>query len=284
LLRRRNIARLSSSVRFQKFVVGWIVPVIGIKTKTMRQETFRPRPGPGRKPRPLPGQGGRPLPGHEWRLREGRTKRTTDTKERLIRAGVDLFKRQGLNATAVKEILGQANARSSSLYHFFPGGKDELAAEVIAAAGSEYQQLVEGIWDSESDAVRGVREIFEVAADVLETSDYADICSIGTLAHEVAGTHNELRMATADVFESWIDSASARLVEAGATVDDAGTVAQTLIAMLEGSFILCRTIRSIDPMRDAARVAAYLVRPVLKQKKTSYLVAEPREQVPAPRQ
>jgi hypothetical protein len=53
--------------------------------------------------------------------------------------------------------------------------------------------------------------------------------------------------------------------------------------MLEGSFILCRTIRSTEPMRDAARVAAYLVRPVLKQSKTSYLVAEPREQAPTPR-
>lgn len=156
-----------------------------------------------------------------------------------------------------------------------------MAAEVIATAGADYQRLVEGVWDSDDDTVRGLREIFEAAADVLEASDYADICPIGTLAHEVAGTNNELRLAAADVFEAWIDSASARLIDAGATVDDARTMAPTLIAMLEGSFILCRTIRSTEPLRDAARVAAYLVRPLLARSKKSYLSAEPREQAPA---
>ncbi|HEY1652909.1 MAG TPA: TetR/AcrR family transcriptional regulator [Acidimicrobiales bacterium] len=198
-----------------------------------------------------------------------------------MRAGVDLFKRQGLHATGVKEILRVAGARSSSLYHFFPGGKEELAAEVIASAGADCQQLVEGVWDGEDDAIRGVREIYEAAADVLEASDYADICPIGTVAHEVAGNNDELRIATAEVFESWIDSACTRLVKAGATVEDAATIAPTLIALLEGSLILCRTIRSTEPMRDAARVAAYVVRPVLSRSKESYLRAEPRTQAPA---
>jgi AcrR family transcriptional regulator len=210
----------------------------------------------------------------------GRPKDRTGTRERLVSAGVELFKRQGLHATGMKEILREAGAQSSSMYHFFPGGKEELAGEVIAQAGADYRQLVEGVWDAEEDAVSGVREVFEAAADVLEASDYADICPIGTLAHEVAGTNDELRSATAEVFETWIDSACRRLVEAGATVDDAQTLAPTLIALLEGSFILCRTIRSVDPMRDAARVAAYVVRPVLARKKKSYLETEPRTQAP----
>ena len=178
-------------------------------------------------------------------------------------AGVGLFKQQGLNATGVKEILDQADARYSSLYHYFPGGKDELAAEVIARAGADYQQLVEAVWDSQEDAVLGVREVFEGAADVLESSDYADACPIATVALEVASTNEELRMATSDVFDVWLDAATSRLVEAGATAGDARTLAHTLIALLEGAFILCRARRSTDAMRDAARVAANLVRQAL---------------------
>jgi AcrR family transcriptional regulator len=207
-------------------------------------------------------------------------KNRTTTRQRLVNAGVKLFKRQGLHATGVKEILQEAGAQSSSMYHFFPGGKEELAGAVIAQAGADYRQLVEDVWDAEDDAVSGVREIFEAAADVLEASDYADICPIGTVAHEVAGTNNELRSATAEVFETWIDSACRRLVDAGATVDDAATLAPTLVALLEGSFILCRTLRSVEPMRDAARVAAYVVRPVLARNKKSYLRAEARTQAP----
>jgi AcrR family transcriptional regulator len=171
-----------------------------------------------------------------------------------------LFTRQGYNATGVKEILTAADARFSSLYHFFPGGKEELAAEVITTAGADYQSLVEGVWDAQPDAVRGVREVFEGAADVLEASDYADVCPIATVALEVAGTNEELRLATADVFDAWVASASSRLVDAGVSAGDALSLAHTVIALLEGSFILCRATRSTDPMRDAAGVAARLVR------------------------
>jgi AcrR family transcriptional regulator len=185
------------------------------------------------------------------------------TRERLVRAGVRLFTRQGLNGTGIKEILGEADARFSSLYHYFPGGKDELAAEVIATAGADYQRLVEGVWDAQPDAVSGVREVFEGAADVLEASDYADVCPIATVALEVASTNQELRMATADVFDAWVEAATSRLVAAGASADAARTLAHTVIALLEGSFILCRATRSTDPMRDAAGVAAKLVRQAL---------------------
>jgi len=185
---------------------------------------------------------------------------TVGTKERLVSAGVSLFTRQGLTATGVKQILDTADARFSSLYHHFPGGKDELAAEVIARSGADYQHLVEQVWDSQADAVSGVREVFDGAADVLEASDYADVCPIATIALEVAGTNEELRLATADVFDAWVDSASSRLTAAGASAGDARTLAHTVIALLEGSFLLCRTTRSTDPMRDAARIAANLVR------------------------
>jgi len=189
-----------------------------------------------------------------------RAESTVGTKERLVSAGVSLFTRQGLTATGIKQILDTADARFSSLYHHFPGGKDELAAEVIARSGADYQHLVEQVWDSQADAVSGVREVFDGAADVLEASDYADVCPIATIALEVAGTNEELRLATADVFDAWVDSASSRLTAAGASAGDARTLAHTVIALLEGSFLLCRTTRSTDPMRDAARIAANLVR------------------------
>ena len=215
--------------------------------------------------------------------RPGRPKDRTGTRERLIRAGVELFKRQGLHATGIKEIAQQAGVPASSLYHFFPGGKEELAGTVIETAGADFQHVVQDIWDAGEDVVHGVREIFEAAADVLEATDYADICPIATVAHEVAGTNNDLRIATADVFEAWIYAAHRRLEKAGATKEDADSLAPTLIAMLEGTFILCRTLRTTEPLRDAARVAAYLVRPVLNGSNESFLGSEPQEQAPAKR-
>ena len=51
----------------------------------------------------------------------------------------------------------------------------------------------------------GVRDCFYGAAEVLRETDYADACPIETLALEVASTNEPLRIATAEVFESWLD-------------------------------------------------------------------------------
>ena len=63
------------------------------------------------------------------------------TKDRIIDSSAELFRRQGYNGTGVKQIVAAANAPFGSIYHFFPGGKEQLAAETIRASGQLYIQL-----------------------------------------------------------------------------------------------------------------------------------------------
>ena len=53
------------------------------------------------------------------------------TRERIVSASADLMCRQGYEATRVKAIVTAAGAPFGSLYHFFPGGKEQLGAETI---------------------------------------------------------------------------------------------------------------------------------------------------------
>ncbi|MDT7763482.1 MAG: TetR/AcrR family transcriptional regulator, lmrAB and yxaGH operons repressor, partial [Mycobacterium sp.] len=46
----------------------------------------------------------------------------------LVDTAALLFRRQGYAATGVNQILEAANVKAGSLYHHFPGGKQELAA------------------------------------------------------------------------------------------------------------------------------------------------------------
>ena len=86
------------------------------------------------------------------------------------------------------------------MYHHFPAGKTELAAETLRTSGLGCQLLVEEVVDSKEDLADGVREAFSVAAGVLEATDYADACPIATVALEVASTDDALRQVTVDVF------------------------------------------------------------------------------------
>ena len=59
-----------------------------------------------------------------------------DTRDRLVQVSAALLQRQGLTGTGIKQILAEARAPYSSLYHHFPGGKDELAAAAIRVSGA----------------------------------------------------------------------------------------------------------------------------------------------------
>src|SRR5205807_1704628 len=62
------------------------------------------------------------------------------TRERILDVSADLFRKQGMAGTGIKQILRGADAPFGSLYHHFPGGKDELAAETIKRAGTQYAE------------------------------------------------------------------------------------------------------------------------------------------------
>ena len=185
---------------------------------------------------------------------------TADTRERLVTAGVQLFQRQGLAATGIKQILSEADAGFSSLYHHFPGGKDDLAAEVIRTAGAIYQQHVEAVWDQASDPVSAMTAIFKGAATALEVSGYADVCPVATVAMEVASTNEPLRIATAQVFTAWTEAAQSRLRRAGIGQGDARRLASTIVGLLEGAFMLCRASKTTAPMLAAGQAAVVLVK------------------------
>jgi AcrR family transcriptional regulator len=58
------------------------------------------------------------------------------TRQRIVETTAELFRRQGYNATGIKRIVTDAKAPFGSIYHFFPGGKEQLGAEVIRASGA----------------------------------------------------------------------------------------------------------------------------------------------------
>jgi AcrR family transcriptional regulator len=191
------------------------------------------------------------------------------TKERILDTTVALFRRYGYTGTGLKQIVADANAPFGSVYHFFPGGKAQLGEEVIRRSGEMYMELVLAVLDGAPDVLSGVSDMFLGAAEVLRQTDYVDACPIATVALEVASSNEVLRQATADVFQSWIVAAAARLGDAGIAEDRARTLAIVLIELLEGGFLLSRAARTTDAL-DAARTAAIaVVREALPPQATS---------------
>ena len=185
------------------------------------------------------------------------------TKERIVSAGAELFRRQGYNGTGVKQIVTAAESPFGSLYHFFPGGKEQLGAETIRWSGEMYGQLLPAVFDPAPDVVTGVVDFFAGAAEHLRETDYADACPIATVALEVSSVSEPLREACADVFEGWIAAGTERFASAGIEAAAARRLAIAMIAGLEGAFVLSRALRSTEPLDIAGELVASAVRAAL---------------------
>jgi AcrR family transcriptional regulator len=182
------------------------------------------------------------------------------TKERIVEASADLLRRQGYAATGVKQIVEAARAPFGSLYHFFPGGKEELGAAAIRRSGLLYAQLLPAVFDPAPDLATGVRDFFAAAAYTLRQSDYADACPIATVALEASSTSKPLRRACAEVFDAWIAAGTDRFVAEGLDQPEARRLVTAMISALEGAFVLCRALRSTEPMEHAGSLVSEVVR------------------------
>jgi AcrR family transcriptional regulator len=186
-----------------------------------------------------------------------------NTRERILDASEQLFRRQGLAGTGIKQILDEAGAPFGSLYHHFPGGKDELAAEAMRRAGAHYAEIVAAELLAGPDIAENVRTAFRAAGRTLVETDYADACPIETVALEVASTNERLRLAIAEVFESWLAGLTALLVQAGMKKKPARRLASVILSALEGAFVFARTARSTHALDACGDAMASLVRAAL---------------------
>ncbi len=192
-----------------------------------------------------------------------------DTRTRIQEAAAVLFRRHGYSGTGLKRIAAESAAPFGSIYHFFPGGKEQLAAHTIRTSGPQYMQMVLALLDSVPDPLESLANAFRVAAEDLAATGYADACPIATVALEVASSNETLRVATAEVFDEWVAGCAAWF---GRWVPDrevARSLACSMIMILEGAFVLSRAARDPEPVHTAGRSMVELARAPIETGRTA---------------
>jgi AcrR family transcriptional regulator len=189
---------------------------------------------------------------------------TTHTRERIVAGTAALLQRQGFAGTGFKQIGVEADATVGSMYHFFPGGKEELAAAALRWAADGYAALVGAVLDAEPDPVSAVTAAFEGAADTLVATGYADACPIATVALEVASSNEPLRVVTGEIFEGWLRALDVRFRTASIPEEQVRDLSTLFLAALEGGFLLSRAAKDTAPMLALGRSVAAAVAAALE--------------------
>ena len=117
----------------------------------------------------------------------------TPTRERILYATAELFRRQGYSGTGLKQVVAEAQARSDRCITTSPAASSS-PDEVIRLGGAFFQAVATAAYDARSTRA-SVRAVFEGAAETLAATDFQDACPIATIALEVASTNDDLRRA-----------------------------------------------------------------------------------------
>jgi AcrR family transcriptional regulator len=169
------------------------------------------------------------------------------TRNRIIEGAAEVLREQGVGAATFDDIMARTHASKSQLFHYFPGGKDEL---LLAVARFEADRVLEdqqpylGRLDS-WEAWHAWRDVV-----VKRYEDQGDHCPLGSLFLQVGRSTPGARAVVVELMRSWQESLAAgiRAMQAGGHVPDGLDVelhAAALLAGIQGGVtILLSTGRS----------------------------------------
>ncbi|MEU6265920.1 TetR/AcrR family transcriptional regulator [Saccharopolyspora shandongensis] len=181
------------------------------------------------------------------------------TDQRIVNAMAELLRVQGYAATGIQQLAKASGAPTGSIYHFFKGGKREVAAAALRQTGATYIELLPLLLDRHADLATGIEAAFAAAAEDLAQTGWANMCPVGTVTGEIADVEPQLREVADEVIASWIDEGSRYLASRGLSDADARAAMYALLSALEGGFLLARGQRSTEPLLAAGRaMAAYV--------------------------
>lgn len=179
--------------------------------------------------------------------------RRTDARDKALRAAERLFREKGYAATGLAEILAASGAPKGSFYFHFPGGKAQLADEVLQAYGSRVARWLEALAATHAgNAGAFTAALCDALAGEMEATDWRLGCAAQNIAIEAAASEPKLAARAHAVFESWL-----AVLEKALGPVDARRRAIGLLAALQGARGLARAARSREPF-DAIGTAKAL--------------------------
>jgi TetR/AcrR family transcriptional regulator, lmrAB and yxaGH operons repressor len=185
------------------------------------------------------------------------TKKTS--KELLIETASRLFRMRGYDGVGLSDILKESGIPKGSMYHHFPGGKEELAVAAIHFTKQMAVHDLRSELDRFDDPVKGFQEYFlKIANNISQDPDLVG-SPIGTLVGEKYATSEPIRIACQETLQELEIVYQEKLTEAGFKTERAMELSTLLNAIIEGAIILCLAENSGDPLRLISRQLSFIL-------------------------
>jgi TetR/AcrR family transcriptional repressor of lmrAB and yxaGH operons len=177
---------------------------------------------------------------------ESRTKKSRDGRDRLLAGAGRLMAERGYSAMELRDVADRGKAPRGSIYHHFPRGKAQLAAEAAALDGERTREVLE-----QALAKRGVKGTLRLFADFFRRQSERHPELIGCPVAAAALAHPEdpeLAAVATAAFQSWEEPIAAALEAEGVNARDAAAFAALTISTVEGALLRTRAAGDLAPL------------------------------------
>lgn len=168
-----------------------------------------------------------------------------------------MFRTYGYEGASLTLITAATGLGKGSLYHLFPGGKTQMARDVLEEIDGWFEREVFAPLRDGEDAEAGIARMFK-ATDAYFRSGRR-VCLVGVFA--LGAARDEFAVAVHGYFERWREALALALRRAGHARGAAMELAEDILAGIQGALVLAR---AADEPKLFSRALARLQRRAAK--------------------
>jgi AcrR family transcriptional regulator len=175
--------------------------------------------------------------------------RRRDGRKRLLDGARRLLAEKGYAGMELRDVAERGDAPRGSIYHHFPGGKAQLAAEAAELEGTEIRAAIE-----RSLAERGLGETLTMFGETFRrrVEDHPERLGCPVAAAALARPEDPaLAAAAAAAFQSWEEPIANALRNEGVPAKEAATFAGLVVSTIEGALVRARAAGDQVPLDSA---------------------------------
>lgn len=156
------------------------------------------------------------------------------SREEMIERLFEVFRDRGFEGASMADLAAATGLGRSSLYHAFPGGKDEMARAVLAYIRTRLQADVVAALQGTGS----IRSRMKRMTDAIEAMYQKGTVGCVLGAFSLGKSRETFRPELQDIFGFWIEALAATLREANVAPGEAHRRAEDAIMAIQGSLVL----------------------------------------------
>ncbi len=179
-------------------------------------------------------------------------------RDRMVDAAVAGMRSSGLAGAGVNQVVAASGAPKGSLYHYFPGGKLQLAREGLERFSEQRQQELQAALAGGAPADEKIRRLFARMAKRLAKEDFRFGCAVAGVALDLDQDAGELGPLCSGLMQSWAQTIADALKPLPAP--RRRILGRFTVTAFQGALVQARASRNAQPVLEAGKLVATLVR------------------------